>query len=62
RDDLGVPHTLADLGIKNANVATLARSAVDDPTAATNPRKLDEAAAARIFDAAMTGDFSKLGN
>jgi len=62
REYLGVPHTLADLGVTGADVATLARSAVGDPTASTNPRKLDEAAAARIFDATMTGDFSKLGN
>jgi len=62
REYLGVPHTLADLGVAGADVATLARSAVGDPTAGTNPRKLDEAAAARIFDATMTGDFSKLGN
>ena len=62
RDYLGVPHTLAGLGVEGADVAAIARSAIGDPTAGTNPRKLDEAAAARIFEAAMTGDFSKLGD
>jgi len=62
REYLGVPHTLAGLGVEDADIAAIARSAVSDPTAATNPRQLDEVAAARIFEAAMTGDFSKLGN
>ena len=62
REYLGVPHTLDGLGVENADISVLASAAVKDPTAATNPRTLDEAAASRIFKAALSGDFSKLGN
>lgn len=60
REFLGVPHTLADLGVGEADVAAIAKSAVADPSTGGNPRELTEAAAARIFEAAMTGSFEGL--
>ena len=55
RGELGVPHTLAGLGIDDRNAAEIARMAPHDPTAGGNPLALDEAGARKIFDAALAG-------
>jgi alcohol dehydrogenase class IV len=55
REELGVPHTLAGLGVDASNAAEIARMAPHDPTAGGNPVRLDEAGARRIFDAALSG-------
>ena len=55
RESLGVPHTLAGLGVDDRNAAEIARMAPHDPTAGGNPVPLDEVGARRIFDAALAG-------
>jgi alcohol dehydrogenase class IV len=55
RRDVGVPHSLAALGIDRERQALIAAMAVVDPTASGNPRPLTEAAAADLFDAAWVG-------
>jgi len=55
REALGVPHTLAGLGVDNSHGAEIARMAPLDPTAGGNPLPLDEAGARRIFEAALSG-------
>ena len=55
RQTLGVPHTLAGLGVDDARLDEIAAMAVDDPTASGNPVPLDVDGARRIFTAAMRG-------
>jgi len=42
RAKLGVPHTLAELGVKEIDAGTIAADAVKDPTAGANPRQLTD--------------------
>ena len=56
RTELGIPHTLADLGVAEAHVAELAPMAVRDPTAATNPIPIGEAECRRLFLMAINGE------
>ncbi len=56
RAEIGIPHTLADLGVAEAHVAELAPMAANDPTAATNPVALGEAECRRLFVAAIRGE------
>jgi alcohol dehydrogenase class IV len=56
RRKLGVPHTLAELGVKEADARTIAADAVKDPTAAANPRQLTEAEFEQLTLAAIRGD------
>jgi alcohol dehydrogenase class IV len=55
RRDIGVPHTLRDLGIDAAKAAQVAEMAVNDPSASGNPLPLDVRATRAIFDAAWAG-------
>ena len=58
RRDLGIPHTLPDAGIPSPDAATrekIARMALRDPTAATNPVALTAADCGRMLDAALDG-------
>ncbi|MNN63200.1 1,3-propanediol dehydrogenase [compost metagenome] len=55
RAEIGVPHTLAELGVDDAQAELIAKMAVVDPSAGGNPRPLGEADAAGIFAAAMAG-------
>jgi len=55
REDLGVPHTLEGLGVANPDVARMAKMSPLDPTAGGNPLPLDEAAAAQLFEQAISG-------
>jgi alcohol dehydrogenase class IV len=55
RADLGVPHDLPGLGVKNPDIALMARMAPLDPTAGGNPVPLTERDAARLFEQAMAG-------
>ncbi len=56
RKKLGVPHTLAELGVKEADAKAIAADAVKDPTAAANPRQLSEAEFEQLTLAAIRGD------
>jgi len=55
RREVGVPHTLPDLGVDDRHAALIAKMAVEDPSAAGNPVPLTEAGAASIFAAASNG-------
>jgi alcohol dehydrogenase class IV len=55
RADLGVPHDLPGLGVKNPDIGLMARMAPVDPTAGGNPVPLTEKDAARLFEQAMVG-------
>jgi alcohol dehydrogenase class IV len=55
RRDLGVPHTLPELGVKNPDIGLMAKMSPLDPTAGGNPVLLDEKASAMLFERAMTG-------
>ena len=55
RRDLGVPHTLPELGVNNPDIGLMAKMSPLDPTAGGNPVPLDERVAAMLFERAMTG-------
>lgn len=55
RREVGVPHTLPDLGVDDRHAALIAKMAVEDPSAGGNPVPLTEAGAAAIFAAASNG-------
>jgi alcohol dehydrogenase class IV len=56
RKKLSVPHTLAELGVKEADARTIAADAVRDPTAGANPRRLTEAQFEKLTLTAIRGD------
>jgi alcohol dehydrogenase class IV len=55
REELGVPHDLPGLGVKNPDIGLMSRMAPLDPTAGGNPVPLTEADAAGLFEQAMKG-------
>ena len=55
REDSGVPHTLAGLGVDDQRSPQIAQMAVVDPSAGGNPRPLQENDTAAIFRAALHG-------
>jgi alcohol dehydrogenase len=55
RARIGVPHTLAGLGVDDAKLDLMTRMAPKDPTAGGNPVPLDEAACRRLYEAAAAG-------
>jgi alcohol dehydrogenase class IV len=56
RKELGVPHGLAELGVKEERIPEMAAMAVDDPTAGSNPVKMSVADFAKVMRAALRGD------
>jgi alcohol dehydrogenase class IV len=58
REDIGIPHTLAALGVKEADIDTLAPMAVDDPSTGGNPRPAGLAEMREMFVKAIRGDLS----
>jgi alcohol dehydrogenase class IV len=56
RKKLGVPHTLGELGVREADAKAIAADAVRDPTARSNPRPLTEAEFEQLTLAAIRGD------
>jgi alcohol dehydrogenase class IV len=56
RKKLKVPHTLAEMGVKESDAKSIAADAVKDPTAGSNPRKLSEAEFEALTLAAIRGD------
>lgn len=53
---VGIPHTLAALGVTDPDIGVLATAAADDPSASTNPVPVTPAYAAAVLEAAITGD------
>jgi alcohol dehydrogenase class IV len=56
REALGVPSTLADLGVREADAKTIAAAAIKDPTAGGNPRPLSQPEFEQLTLAAIRGD------
>jgi alcohol dehydrogenase len=55
RARIGIPHTLAGLGVDDARFDLMSRMAPKDPTAGGNPVPIDEAACRRLYEAAAAG-------
>lgn len=55
RTDVGVPHTLAELGVDLSRIDQIAEMAAADPSAGGNPVTFDQAAARVVFEAAYHG-------
>lgn len=55
RQRLGIPHTLKELGVAEADVERIAIMAEADPSAGGNPLPFDSAAARAVLEAAMAG-------
>ena len=58
RKDLGIPHTLAELGVKEADLDMLTPMAVADPSTGGNPRPAGYAEMRQMFVKAIRGDLS----
>ncbi len=61
RRRLGVPHSLAELGVTLRDPQTIGEEAARDPCAAGNPLPTDAAGYTRIFRSAVAGDLSLSG-
>jgi alcohol dehydrogenase class IV len=55
REQLGIPHTLADIGVDAGQADVIGREAALDPSAGGNPVAVDAAALEKIFRAAVAG-------
>ncbi|PRC49152.1 alcohol dehydrogenase, partial [Mycobacterium sp. ITM-2017-0098] len=51
--DVGVPRGLSEIGVREENLSTLAKTALLDACMSTNPRAADEAQMHALFLAAM---------
>jgi alcohol dehydrogenase class IV len=61
RAELGIPHSLAELGVSVDQAAVIGREAAIDPSAGGNPVAVDAASLERIFRAAVAGDLAAAG-
>jgi alcohol dehydrogenase len=55
REEIGVPHTLAGLGVDDSKLDIMSRMAPKDPTAGGNPVPLDEATSRKLYENALAG-------
>jgi alcohol dehydrogenase class IV len=55
RHELGIPNDLTALGVAEEHIPILAPRAAADPSAADNPRPLDEAGYAALYRQALSG-------
>src|SRR5882672_4240266 len=58
RKEIGIPHTLAELGVKEADLDALVPEAVDDPSPGGNPRPAGAAEMREMFVKAIRGDLT----
>ena len=56
REQIGIPHTLGDIGVAEEHVARLAPMAVADPSSATNPVPLSTASLSTLYRRAIAGE------
>jgi alcohol dehydrogenase class IV len=61
RRELGIPHSLADLGVSADKAAIIGREAAVDPSAGGNPIPVDAAQLEHIFRAAVAGRLDAVG-
>jgi alcohol dehydrogenase class IV len=55
RRQIGIPHTLAELGMKSEHLDKFAEMAAVDPTAGGNPVKAGVSEMRKMYDAALSG-------
>ena len=55
RNQIGIPNTLAEIGVQDSDIETLAPMAANDPTVAGNPAPLNEDDMAQLYTAAIHG-------
>ena len=61
RRQLGIPHTLAEIGVDAKNAVVIGAEAAVDPSASGNPVPLDAAVLERLFRSAVAGDLTLRG-
>ena len=61
RRTLGIPHSLAEIGVDVGKASVIGEQAARDPSAAGNPTPVDAATLERIFRAAVTGELQSVG-
>jgi alcohol dehydrogenase class IV len=62
RRELGIPHSLAEIGVSATKAEIIGREAAIDPSAGGNPMPVDAAAFERIFRAAVDGKLGAAGS
>jgi alcohol dehydrogenase len=55
RAEIGIPHTLAELGVGPERLDELSKMAAEDPTAGGNPVKVGPAELRRLYERALAG-------
>ncbi len=60
RRTLGIPGSLAEIGVNVGNAAVIGQEAEKDPSASGNPIKVNAADLERVFRAAVAGDLKSL--
>jgi alcohol dehydrogenase class IV len=55
RKQIGIPHTLAELGVKQDHLAQFSKMASEDPTAGGNPVKAGVPEMRTMYEAAVAG-------
>jgi len=55
REEIGIPHALAELNVDDSKLDKMVEDAVADPTAPTNPVHLDAVSARRLYRQALEG-------
>jgi len=58
RAEIGIPHTLAEIGVTEAHASVLAPLALADPSTGTNPKRLSVSDFERLFVKAVRGELS----
>jgi len=61
REELGIPHSLADIGVSADKASIIGREAAIDPSAGGNPISVDAAQLEKIFLAAVGGRLGAVG-
>ncbi len=56
KKEIGIPNTLADLGVKESDLDMLTPMAVEDPSTGGNPRPAGHAEMRQMFEKAIRGD------
>jgi alcohol dehydrogenase class IV len=59
RRGIGIPNSLAEVGVPGNEIGRIARMAVEDPSAATNPVALSVGDYAAVLERALAGELSK---
>jgi alcohol dehydrogenase len=56
RKEIGIPHTIAELGVDGSKADLIAEMAIVDPTAGSNPVAVTKEMARSVFDKALKGE------